>query len=81
MASLAGCSSNPIGNVFSRGKAVKESDSAAAGEADAEAEKRIPVLALATALEPDPKYASIPVSIPPAFANSEWSRPAVSPIT
>ncbi|MGV6818954.1 MAG: outer membrane protein assembly factor BamB family protein [Parvularcula sp.] len=79
MASLAGCSSNPIGNVFSRGKAVKESDSAAAGEADAEAEKRIPVLALATALEPDPKYASIPVSIPPAFANSEWSQPGGEP--
>ncbi|WOI54155.1 PQQ-binding-like beta-propeller repeat protein [Parvularcula sp. LCG005] len=67
----AGCSSNPVSGLFSRG----DSDITAEAAAAAENEDRIPVLALTQQLEPDPRFIGLEIEVPPAFANAEWAQP------
>src|SRR5207248_677677 len=41
--------------------------------------ERIPVLGLETSFEPDPQLASVPVTLPPAVGNPDWSEPGGNP--
>ncbi len=40
-----------------------------------EDDDRVAVLALDRTLEPDPAYVGLPVNIPPAFSNPDWTQP------
>jgi len=41
--------------------------------------ERIPVLGTGSSLEPDPKLAAVPVSLPPPVANPDWPEPGGNP--
>ena len=70
---LAACESNPIGDAVS---GVLGRDDAEAAPEETEADDgRIAVLATEDALTPDLRFVGQAISVPPAFANADWTQP------
>lgn len=69
---LVSCGSNPVsravGGVF--GGDDDEEESAAPPE-----DERISILAFEETLEPDPRYAGVPIDLPPSYKNTSWTQP------
>ena len=67
----AACSSGPlgaIGGVFGGGDGDKEENAP-------DEEDRISILALDEQLRADPRYAGIPIEVPPSYVNVSWPQP------
>lgn len=79
---LAACSAGPVGKLFGKDKDAVTADAREDAEADAKEDpksKRVAVLALQQPLTPDPRFEGVEVSIPPSFANTDWSQPGGEP--
>ena len=68
----AGCSSIPLVGRGGGEASVEVPEEATDG--------RVPVLAIADELQPDPRFIGLsPVDLPPAFANADWTQPGGEP--
>ena len=64
---IVACGSNPVSRLFGG----KEKDDPNAPKD----EDRISILALEEQLAADPRYAGVPIDIPPAYVNASWTQP------
>mgnify|MGYP001793421461 CR=1 FL=1 len=70
---VSACSTNPVTRIFDRngGETAEVPESPDDG--------RIAAVALEQSLEPDPRFDGMFISVPPAFANTDWSQPGGEP--